>query len=67
MPIHLEIGDVITTKKEHPCGSKEFEILRVGADFIIKCKKCSREIWIPRVKLEKRIKQIARGGEIVKK
>ena len=28
-----EVGDIITLKKQHPCGSKEWEILRVGADF----------------------------------
>lgn len=67
MPLHLEIGDKITTKKNHPCGSSEFEIIRAGADFIIRCTKCSREIWIPRVKLEKRIKSIKRGDEIIKK
>ncbi len=67
MPLKLEIGDIITTKKQHPCGSKDFIITRVGVDFVIKCQKCSREIWIPRVKLEKRIKQIVRGEEIIKK
>lgn len=67
MPIKLEMGDVITTKKPHPCGSNSFEITRVGMDFRIKCMKCQKEIWIPRVKLEKRIKTIERGGEKIDK
>lgn len=67
MPLKLEVGDIISTKKAHPCGSNHFLITRVGMDFRIKCQKCEKEIWIPRVKLEKRIKQIERGGEIVPK
>lgn len=63
MPLKLEIGDKITTKKPHPCGSHNFIIMRVGMDFVIKCEKCEKEIWIPRVKIEKRIKEIYRNGE----
>lgn len=65
MPIKLELGDVIETKKSHPCGGKEFEITRVGMDLRMKCNTCSKEIWIPRNKLEKRIRKIRRNGEIV--
>ncbi len=67
MPLKLEIGDKITTKKPHPCGSTSFVIVRVGMDFIIKCEKCEKEIWIPRVKIEKRIKEIYRDGEKIQK
>lgn len=67
MPLKLEIGDQITTKKPHPCGSTSFKIVRVGMDFIIKCEKCEKEIWIPRVKIEKRIKDIYRNGEKIAK
>ena len=63
MPLKIEIGDIITTKKEHPCGNNVFEVTRIGMDFVIKCSKCSKEIWIPRVKLEKRIKTLIRSGE----
>ena len=62
MPLKLEIGDVITTKKPHPCGGNRFKIARTGMDFRIKCLECGKEIWIPRVKLEKRIKTITREG-----
>ena len=27
-----EVGDIVKLKKQHPCGSKEWRILRVGAD-----------------------------------
>jgi len=62
MPLKLEVGDQITTKKPHPCGSHSFKIMRVGVDFVIKCDQCGKEIWIPRVKIEKRIKDIYRNG-----
>lgn len=67
MALKLELGDYITTKKPHPCGSNEFEMVRLGADLVIKCRGCGKEIWIPRVKLEKRIKKIMRNGTPVPK
>ena len=51
------IGDLIRTKKKHPCGSDEWEILRIGADFRLKCVGCGHQIMISRVKLEKSIKR----------
>ena len=54
----VNVGDTIVVKKLHPCGSKEFLVLRVGMDFKIKCKGCSHEIMLPRVKIEKNIKKI---------
>ncbi|MCH4887350.1 DUF951 domain-containing protein [Acidaminobacter sp. JC074] len=61
MPLNLLVGDVITTKKNHPCGSHDFEIMRTGIDFRIKCLGCDKQIWIERRNLEKRIKKVARG------
>lgn len=58
MPMDLKVGDVVETKKTHPCGSSQFEILRVGMDFRIKCLKCEKQIWIERPNLEKRIKKV---------
>lgn len=58
MPMDLKVGDIVETKKNHPCGSNQFEILRVGMDFRIKCMKCEKQIWIERPNLEKRIKKI---------
>lgn len=43
MPLNLCVGDVITTKKKHPCGSFDFEIMRVGIDFRIKCLGCQNK------------------------
>ena len=67
MPLDIAVGDIITTKKSHPCGSHEFEIMRVGMDFRIKCIGCEKQIWIERRKFEKRIKKISREGEAIEK
>ena len=54
----ISVGDRVEMKKQHPCGCKTFEILRVGMDFKIKCEKCGREVMAPRAKIEKNIKKI---------
>ena len=56
--VDLSVGDRVEMKKQHPCGCKTFEILRVGMDFKIKCEKCGREVMAPRAKIEKNIKKI---------
>ena len=35
----FDLGDIVEMKKQHPCGSKEFEVIRLGADIKIKCLK----------------------------
>ncbi|MBR6400258.1 MAG: DUF951 domain-containing protein [Firmicutes bacterium] len=54
----FNIGDIVKMKKAHPCGSDEWEILRVGADFRIKCRGCGHLVMLPRVKLEKNVKKV---------
>jgi len=56
----VRVGDTLKMKKAHPCGSDAFTVLRVGMDFKIKCRGCGREIMLPRLKCEKRIKKILR-------
>ena len=56
----VRVGDVIQTKKQHPCGSRRFDVLRVGMDFKIRCQGCGREIMLPRVKIERNIKKVLR-------
>ena len=53
-----EVGDIIRLKKGHPCGSSEWEILRVGADFRLKCMGCGHQIMIARKLVEKNTKEI---------
>ena len=54
----FEVGDVIRMKKPHPCGSSEWEILRVGADFRLKCTGCGHQIMVPRKMVEKNTKNL---------
>lgn len=44
------VGDIVRTKKQHPCGSKKWELTRVGVDFKLKCLECGHELIIPRIK-----------------
>ncbi|SEI63619.1 hypothetical protein SAMN02910453_0941 [Lachnospiraceae bacterium A10] len=60
MPMDIQVGDILTMKKAHPCGSKEWEVLRIGADFRMKCMGCGHQIMIPRPKAEKGIKKVTR-------
>lgn len=60
MPMDLRLNDIVELKKQHPCGSKKWKILRVGADFRIQCEGCNHKVMISRVKLEKRIKKVFR-------
>ncbi len=53
-----KLGSIVTMKKEHPCGTNEFEIVRIGADIKIKCCKCNRTIMMPRIEFNKKIKKI---------
>lgn len=45
-------------KKPHPCGSKEWEILRTGMDFRIKCQGCGHMVMLPRAKFERAVREI---------
>ena len=61
--MEINIGDIVTLKKQHPCGSKEWEVLRVGMDFRLKCLGCEHQIMIPRPQAEKNIRNILRKEE----
>ena len=59
----VRVGDRLIMKKNHPCGSNEFTVLRIGMDFRIRCMGCGREVMVPRSKVEKNIKRIVRADE----
>lgn len=61
MDIH--VGDVLLMKKAHPCGSKEWKVLRIGMDFRMRCVGCGREMMIPRNKAEKNVKKVIAAEE----
>ena len=54
------VGDTLEMKKNHPCGSRTFEVLRVGMDFRLRCTGCGHEFLAPRRKIEKNIKSVQR-------
>ena len=56
----VRLGDTLTLKKQHPCGECRWEVLRIGADFRLRCLGCGREVMGPRQKFEKQIKKIER-------
>ena len=58
----IQVGDILTTKKQHPCGEKRWEVLRIGADFKLRCTGCGREVMLPRAKIEKNIKKVVKPG-----
>ena len=56
--MEIEVGNIIRLKKKHPCGSMEWEDLRTGADFRLKCLGCGHQIMVPRKLVEKNVRQI---------
>jgi hypothetical protein len=57
----FHLGDIVETRKGHPCGSNKWEIIRLGADIKIKCVGCDRIVMLPRVKFEKSVKKIIKS------
>lgn len=53
-----KIGDTVTTKKSHACGSNRWQIIRVGADYKLKCLQCGRIVMLDSVKFHKAVKRI---------
>jgi hypothetical protein len=54
----LNVGDIVRLKKPHPCGSSEWEILRVGMDFRLKCLGCEHLVMLPRKQVERSVRQV---------
>ena len=58
----VRLGDILVMKKDHPCGSRRWLVLRTGMDFRLRCTGCGHELMLPRSKAEKSIRQILRNG-----
>ncbi len=56
--LNYKIGTKVIMKKQHPCGTNEWEIIRTGADIKIKCINCGRTVLIPRIEFNKKLKKI---------
>lgn len=59
-----KIGQIVRLKKQHPCGSDYWRIIRVGMDFRIKCLKCSRSVLLPRSRFERRVKEVVNENDL---
>jgi len=56
------LGDIVEMKKQHPCGSKSWEVVRLGADIKIKCCGCGRLVMLEKSKFDKDVKKIIKSN-----
>ncbi len=60
----LRLDDVLMLRKPHPCGGNEWRVIRLGADIGLECRKCGRQVLLPRRELARRLKKyISRGPD----
>ncbi|MEE8470935.1 MAG: DUF951 domain-containing protein [Dehalococcoidia bacterium] len=58
-----KLGDVIRLRKKHPCGSYEWQVVRLGADIGIKCQLCGRRVLLERRVFERRVREFVSQSE----
>ena len=63
MTIEIRLGDVVRLKKKHPCGSYEWQVVRLGADIGIRCLKCQRQVLLERSIFERRVRAFISRGD----
>lgn len=56
--MEISIGDVVRLRKKHPCGSYDWEVVRLGADIGVKCRGCNRRVLLERRDFERRVKEL---------
>jgi hypothetical protein len=61
--LEINLGDVVKLKKKHPCGSYDWQVVRIGADIGIVCLQCKRHVLLSRSILERRIKEFVSRGK----
>lgn len=52
------VGSIVVMKKQHPCGTNEWIITRVGADIKIKCINCGHMVMLSRLDFNKKLKKV---------
>ncbi len=57
-PMQFQLGDRLRLRKQHPCGSFDWEVVRLGADIGLRCEKCGRRVLLPRSEVARRTKQV---------
>jgi hypothetical protein len=63
MVMEIKLGDVVRLKKKHPCGSYEWQVVRLGTDIGIKCLKCQRRVLLDRSVFERRVRAFVSRGQ----
>ena len=63
MYVEINLGDIVRMRKPHPCGSYEWEVVRLGTDIGLVCQKCQRKVLLPRGQFNKRLKTIVKYAE----
>ena len=64
MTAEFGVGDVVRLAKKHPCGSYEWQVVRVGADIGIRCLKCQRRVLLTRSAFERRVSEFVSRGAL---
>jgi len=59
------LNDIVELKKQHPCGTNAWKIIRMGMDIRVKCTGCNHSVLIPRQKFEKRLKKVIERGNLL--
>jgi hypothetical protein len=62
VPVELSLGDRITLRKPHPCGGREWTVVRLGADIGLVCDRCGHRILLDRLDVERRYTGHLAGG-----
>ena len=63
MVVEFKLGDIVRLKKKHPCGSYDWEVVRLGADIGLKCRKCHHRVLLQRPVLERRVREFVSRGQ----
>jgi len=58
----FNLGDIVRMKKQHPCGSHNWEVVRMGMDIKIKCCGCGRLVMLPRSEFEKKMIRVVENS-----
>ena len=59
----IRLGDVVRMRKPHPCGNNEWDVVRLGADIGIRCRKCKRRVLLPRSQFVRQVKALVQRSE----
>ncbi|TQR11521.1 DUF951 domain-containing protein [Psychrobacillus soli] len=59
----FQLNDIVEMKKQHPCGTNAWKIIRMGADIRIKCEGCQHSVLIPRKEFEKKMKRLLKQAD----